>query len=205
MSNIVPVMAVGAYKTACEDSPNKLQIDAWLTDGKSAIWISRELMAQFNEKISDKSILKYKKYREEFLQKELEKSPLYQNKMNMLNQQLVDGIGKIREVDVIGKLADIVEYSAELLNDARDRDVHIKSAQDIRFVSQTMLDAIKIYGETVLQAQRFNKIEEDPTLLKPTTININVKAALTDVLSQAMNGNNFDIIDRLRNGASNNE
>ena len=36
-------MAVGAYQTACEASPNKQQIDQWLNEGKAAAWISREL------------------------------------------------------------------------------------------------------------------------------------------------------------------
>lgn len=198
------VMAVGAYRTLCEDSPNKIQIDTWLTEGKSCMWISRQLKQQFGESISDKSVNKYKKYREEFLQKELENSPLYQNKMNMLNQQLVDGIGKIREVDIMGKLADIIDYSADLLADARDNDIQIRNAQDIRFTSQTLLDAIKIYGETVLQAQRFQKINEDPSLLKPQTININIKSALVEVLQSAMQDgdNGYAIIDKLRNGVT---
>lgn len=198
------VMAVGAYRTLCEDSRNKIQIDTWLTEGKSCMWISRQLKAQFGESISDKSVNKYKKYREEFLQKELENSPLYQNKMNMLNQQLVDGIGKIREVDIMGKLADIIDYSADLLADARDNDIQIRNAQDIRFTSQTLLDAIKIYGETVLQAQRFSKIEQDPSLLKPQTININIKSALVEVLQSAMKDgdNGYAIIDKLRNGVT---
>lgn len=197
-------MAVGAYRTLCEDSPNKIQIDTWLTEGKSCLWISRQLKIQFSENISDKSVNKYKKYREEFLQKELEKSPLYQNKMNMLNQQLVNGIGKIREVDIMGRLADIIDYSADLLSDARDNDIQIRNAQDIRFTSQTLLDAIKIYGETVLQAQRFSKIEQDPSLLKPQTININIKSALVEVLQSAMKDgdNGYAIIDKLRNGVT---
>lgn len=197
-------MAVGAYRTLCEDSPHKIQIDTWLTEGKSCLWISRQLKIQFSENISDKSVNKYKKYREEFLQKELEKSPLYQNKMNMLNQQLVNGIGKIREVDIMGRLADIIDYSADLLSDARDNDIQIRNAQDIRFTSQTLLDAIKIYGETVLQAQRFSKIEQDPSLLKPQTININIKSALVEVLQSAMKDgdNGYAIIDKLRNGVT---
>ena len=43
-------MAVGAFQTACEASPNKQQIDMWLNEGKSNLWISRELQSRFNEK-----------------------------------------------------------------------------------------------------------------------------------------------------------
>lgn len=195
-------MAVGAYQTACEASPNKLQIDTWLNEGRSAIWISKELKAKYDESISDKSINKYKKYRDEFLKHELEKTPEYQGKMQHLNEQLVDGIGKIRQVDVMGRLADTIDQCAEMLNVARDDQIRIKNAQDMRFISQTMLDAIKIYGDTVLKAQRFNAVENDPTLLKPTTININVKTALVDILKGAMNSgdNGYELIDRLRRG-----
>lgn len=198
-------MAVGAYQTACEASPNKLQIDIWLNEGKPASWISRELSKQFGEKISDKAILKYRKYREEFIQKDLENDPLYKAKVQEVNQQLTDGIGKIRQVDVIAKLADIIDDSAEMLADAKMNGIQIRTAQDIRWTSQTMLDAIKLYGDTILKAQRFNAVENDPTLLKPTTINVNVKAVLTDVLTEAMNGGTggYDLIDKLRNGIIN--
>ena len=196
-------MAVGAYQTACESSPYKLQIDEFINEGKSSIWISKELKMRYNENISDKSITKYRKYREEFLQKELEKSPLYQGKMNMLNQQLVDGIGQIRQVDAIGKLADTIDNCATLINDAMDDEdrIKIKNAQDFRFISQTMLEAIKIYGDTVLKAQRFNAVEQDPSLLRPTTVNVNIKQALVGVLKDAMsNGSDgYGLIDKLRN------
>lgn len=199
-------MAVGAYMTACEASPNKMQIDIWLNENKSSMWISRELKKQFNESISDKAVSKYRKYREEFLQKEIEQTPEYQGKISQLNEQLIDGIGKIRQVDIMGKLADTIDQMSEMLADARDRDIQIKNAQDIRFISQAMLDAIKIYGDTVLKAQRFNAVNEDPTLLKPTTININVKTALIDMMKGVMeNGNGYEFIDQLRAGTQLND
>jgi hypothetical protein len=194
-------MAVGAYQTACESSPNKIQIDQWLNEDKSSMWISRELKMQFGETISDKSITKYRKYRQQAIQTELEKQPDYQAKIQAMNEHLVNGIGQIREVDVISKLADTIDDCAEMLADARDRDVQIKNVQDMRFVSQTMLDAIKIYGDTVLKAQRFNKVENDPTLLKPVTISVGAKDALKDILKEVMNdGNGYELIDKLRNG-----
>lgn len=196
-------MAVGAFQTACEQSPNKLQIDQWLNEGKACAWISRELKKQFGEEISDKSVNKYKKYRDEFIKHELEKDPNYQGKIQFLNQQMVDGIGKIREVDVIGKLADTIEHCSDMLLDAQNRDIQIKTAQDMRFISMTMLDAIKLYGDTVLKAQRFQAVNDDPSLLKPTTININVKQTLTDILKEVMNdgsGGGYGIIDKLRTG-----
>ena len=83
---ILMQLAVGAFQTACEASPNKLQIDQWLNEDKSCIWISRELKMRFQESISDKSISKYKKYRQEALQTELEKDPTYQAKIHTVNQ-----------------------------------------------------------------------------------------------------------------------
>ena len=71
-------------------------------------------------------------------------------------------------------------------------------------VQQTMLDAINAYGETMLNAQKFAEIQNDPSLLqhKSTTINIDVKMALTDILKGAVEdgGDGYSIIDRLRNG-----
>lgn len=197
-------MAVGNFQTACEKSINKQQIDIWLNEGKSSMWISRELKAKYGEYISDKGITKYRGYREEMLQEELMQDPLYQNKMQFINQQLVDGVGRIKEVDIIGKLADTIEQCTDMLQDARDRDIQIKTAQDVRFIQMSLLDAIKVYGDTVLKAQKYTAIKDDPSLLKPTQININVKSALTDILKEVMKdgGNGYDLIDRLRAGVN---
>lgn len=194
-------MAVGAYQTACEASPNKQQIDQWLNEGKAAAWISRELNRLYGEKISDRSIMKYKKYRDEWIQQEIEKDPLYQAQTQEIREQLNDGIGKIRKIDTISRLADVIDDSAAMLQQAKEDQVKIRTAQDFKFVAGTMLDAIKLYGDTVLKAQRFEKVNEDPSLLRPTTINVNVKAALTDILGNAMQTGGYDLIDKLR-GAS---
>ena len=82
--------------------------------------------------------------------------------------------------DTLAKLSDIIDQSANMLANVDMEVVKIKNAQDMRFITQNMLDAIKIYGDTVLKAQRFGAVENDPSLLKPTTINVNVKSALTD-------------------------
>lgn len=194
-------MAVGAYQTACEASPNRQQIDQWLNEGKAAAWISRELNRLYGEKISDRSIMKYKKYRDEWIQQEIEKDPLYQAQTQEIREQLNDGIGKIRKIDTISRLADVIDDSAAMLQQAKEDQVKIRTAQDFKFVAGTMLDAIKLYGDTVLKAQRFEKVNEDPSLLRPTTINVNVKAALTDILGNAMQSGGYDLIDKLR-GAS---
>ena len=191
-------MAVGEYRTACEASPNKQQIDAWLNEGKSCAWISRELNTRFGEKISDRSVAKYKKYRDDWIQAEIEKDPMYQAQTQEIREQLNDGIGKIKKIDVISKLADVIDDSAALLARAKEEQVRIKNAQDWKFVAGTMLDAIKLYGDTVLKAQRFQEVEKDPSLLRPTTINVNVKAALTDILGEAMHSGGYELIDKLR-------
>ena len=72
-------------------------------------------------------------------------------------------------------------------------------------VQQTMLEAIQAYGDTMLKAQQFKAVEDDPSLLKKdTNININIRTTLADILSDAMakggNGNGYGIVDQLRNG-----
>ena len=145
--------------------------------------------------------MKYKKYRDEWIQQEIEKDPLYQAQTQEIREQLNDGIGKIRKIDTISRLADVIDDSAAMLQQAKEDQVKIRTAQDFKFVAGTMLDAIKLYGDTVLKAQRFEKVNEDPSLLRPTTINVNVKAALTDILGNAMQSGGYDLIDKLR-GAS---
>lgn len=204
----LPQTRAGLYTTAAEQSPHKLQIDQWLNDDKSSMWISRELKIRYQESISDKSITKYRNYRKNLMQQELNKDPTYNGKMEIMQQTLVDSIGKVKEVDTMSHLADVIEQSADLLKDAHDRDIQVKNIQDMRFVSQTLLDAIKIYGDTVLKAQRYNAVQENPGLLKPTNINVNVKSALTDILKEVMNHGGTDgyaLIDKLRTGVELND
>lgn len=193
----------GSYQLACESSPNKIQIDTWLNEGKQIKWISEQLK-EMGDYISPNSISKYKKYREELIEKELQNSPEYVAVMGQVNQELQDSISKIRKVDMIGELADIIDHSAELLANARYEDIKINSIKDMRMIQQTMLEAISAYGETMLNAQKYAAIEDDPSLLqsKNTTININVKDTLTEILKNAINedGGGFDFIDKLRKG-----
>lgn len=197
----MPQMSTGMYQTACEKSPNRQQIDQWLNEGKSSVYISKKLMEIYGENISSKGILKYKKYRDEFIQKELEKSPEYQAKIKEVNEQMVNGIGKIRHIDTIGKLADVIDQTSEMLLEARGQ-LHINSVKDMSMVGDTLLNAIKLYGDTVLKAQRFDQVNKDPSLLKPQTINVNVKNVLSDLLKEAIQqGDGYSMIDKIR-GAS---
>ena len=197
----------GSYQLACEKSPNKQQIDIWLNEGKTQKWISDQLK-EMGDYISVNSIAKYKKYRDEQIQEELMEDPVYQAKVYEVNEQLNESIAKIRKVDMIGELATIIDHSAELLVDARERNIQVNSIKDLRMVQQTMLEAIQVYGDTMLKAQQYRAVEEDPSLLqkKNTTININIRSALTDILTDAMkkggNGDGYGIIDQLRNGVN---
>ena len=194
--------AIGTFQTACEMSPNKAQIDMWLNEGKSNSWISRELQSRFDEKISDKAVGKYRKQRDQMIQESLNADPNFQKKMTYANQQLVDGISKMQTVNVIDHLAQTIQDCAEMLQQAKVDEIKIKNVQDMRFVSMTMLDAIKQYGDVMLKMQRFNAVNDDPTLLKPQTINVNIRGALTDILKEAMAGGSggYALIDKLRAG-----
>ena len=197
-------VAIGTYQTACEMSPNRTQIDLWLNEGKSNLWISRELQSRFDEKISDKAIGKYRKYREQSIQEQLAEDPNFQKKMAYADQQLSNSIGKMQTVNVIDHLADTINHCAEMLAQAKMNDIQIRNVQDMRFVSMTMLDAIKQYGDVMLKMQRFSAVQDDPTLLKPQTINVNIRGALTDMLKGAMSGgtDGYALIDKLRAGIS---
>lgn len=197
-------VAIGTYQTACEMSPNRTQIDLWLNEGKSNLWISRELQSRFNEKISDKAIGKYRKYREQHIQEELSADPDFQKKMAYADQQLSMSIGKMQTVNVVDHLAQTIQDCANMLAQARMDDIKIKNVQDMRFVSMTMLDAIKQYGDVMLKMQRFNAVNEDPSILKPQTININIRGALTDILKGAMasGDSGYALIDKLRAGVA---
>ncbi len=198
-------MAEGMYKMGVEASPHKQQIDTWLNEGKALTWISNELKGMGGY-LSTNAISKYKKARDERIQKELEKTPEFKAKQQMVTEQFNDSVAKIQKVDLIGRLSELIEDSAELLEDAKMRDIQINSVKDMRMVQQTMLDAINAYGDTMLKAQQFEEINNDPSLLKKqsTTININVKSALTDILRSAMEegGDGYGIIDKLRAGVT---
>ena len=196
----------GMYALGCEASPHKQQIDQWINEGKPNKWISEQLR-ELGGYISPASIAKYKKHRDEQIMKELEDTPEFQAKQMMVTEKFNNSVAKIKEVDLIGRLSDMIEDSAELLEDAKMRGIQINSVKDLRMVQQTMLDAIAVYGETMLNAQKFAEIQNDPSLLqnKSTTININVKDTLTDILKGVMDDgtDGYSIIDRLRTGISN--
>lgn len=196
--------AIGTFQTACEMSPNKAQIDIWLNEGKSNSWISRELQTRFNEKISDKAVGKYRKQRDQLIQEQLSADPNFQKKMQYADQQLTNSISKMQTVNVIDHLADTINHCAEMLEQAKMNDIQIRNVQDMRFVSMTMLDAIKQYGDVMLKMQRFSAVNDDPTLLKPQTINVNIRGALTDILKDAMAGGagGYALIDKLRAGVA---
>lgn len=193
------------YALACETSPYRNEIDMWLNQNKGPKWISEQLKSFGDEYyVSPASITKYSKKRDEVIQKEIEETPIFQAKQQMVTEEFNKSVAKIQKVDLVGRLSELIEDSAELLEDAKFRGIQINSVKDMRMVQQTMLDAINTYGETMLNAQKFAEIQNDPSLLqnKSTTININVKSALTDILTEAMKtgGDSYGIIDKLREG-----
>lgn len=193
----------GMYQLGCEASPHRQKIDAWINEGKTNKWISEQLR-ELDGYISPTSISKYRKHRDEVIIKELEETPEFQAKQMMVTEQFNQSVAKIQKVDLIGRLSGLIEDSAELLADAKMRDIQINSIKDMRMIQQTMLDAISVYGETMLNAQKYDEINNNPSLLQNnnTTININIKSALTDILKGAMEdgANGYAIIDRLRSG-----
>lgn len=193
----------GMYQLGCEASPHRQKIDAWINEGKTNKWISEQLR-ELDGYISPTSISKYRKHRDEVIIKELEETPEFQAKQMMVTEQFNQSVAKIQNVDLIGRLSGLIEDSAELLADAKMRDIQINSIKDMRMIQQTMLDAISVYGETMLNAQKYDEINNNPSLLQNnnTTININIKSALTDILKGAMEdgANGYAIIDKLRSG-----
>lgn len=191
------------YQLGCEASPHRQKIDTWINEGKTNKWISEQLR-ELDGYISPTSISKYRKHRDEVIIRELEETPEFQAKQMMVTEQFNQSVAKIQKVDLIGRLSGLIEDSAELLADAKMRDIQINSIKDMRMIQQTMLDAISVYGETMLNAQKYDEINNNPSLLQNnnTTININIKSALTDILKGAMEdgANGYAIIDKLRSG-----
>ena len=188
----------GMYATACEQSPHKNKIDQWLNENKSFSFISKQLEA-LGEKISDKSISKYAKYRDQGIQEKLNDDPVYQAQIQTANATLVEEVGKIKQVNVMNHISETIAQCAEMLRDAQLNDIQIKNVQDMRYVQMTMLESLKLYGDIVMKAQAMQKIEDDPTLLKPT-VNVNVKNVLVDMLGNLDDNQKFSIIDKIRTG-----
>lgn len=196
------------YQLACEASPHKDQIDIWLNENKPNKFISDSLREMGDEfYISTNSIAKYRQYRDDMFKQELEELPEFKAKKMEIQAQLNASVGKVQVVDLVGRLGSVIEDSAELLLQAKTDDIRIQSVKDLRMVQQTMIEAVKVYGETMLNAQKFKAIEDNPDLLtnSNTTININVKNALTDILKGAISdgGEGFNLVDKLRSGLTN--
>jgi hypothetical protein len=186
----------GMYATACEQSEHKNKIDKWLNEGKSFSFISKQLET-LGDKISDKSIGKYAKYRDTHIQGELLKDPVYQAQVAQANATLVEEVGKIKQVNVLNHIAETIEHCAELVQGAKLDDIRVKTVQDLRYVQMTMLESLKLYGDTMLKAQQMQKIEDDPSLIKPT-VNLNVKNVLVDMLGGVDDAIRFKLIDGIR-------
>lgn len=189
----------GTYATACEKSPHRTSIDKWMNEGKSNLWISKQLTG-LGEKISDKSISKYRQYRDEHLTKELMEEPMYQAQIQKANETLIEEVGKFKQINVLNHLADTIEYCAELIEFSKEDNIRVKGVQELRFVQMTMLETLKIYTDTIMKAQQFAKIEEDPSLLKPT-VTMNVKNVLVDLLGNMNSEQKFALIDKIRVGS----
>ena len=191
----------GTYATACESSQYKQDIDKWINEGRSNAWISRQLES-LGDKISDKSVSKYRGYREEHVHKELVKDPLYQAQILEANNVLIEEVGKIKQINVMNHIAETIEHCADLLQTSKDNDIQIRNVQDIRYIQMSMLESIKMYGDIIMKAQAFAKIEENPDLLRPTQ-NVNVKSVLVELLGGMNNEQRAEFVDRIRRGVGN--
>ena len=80
-------------------------------------------------------------------------------------------------------------------------NVTIRNVADMRMVQMTMLDALKLYGDTMLKAQRMQAVNDDPSLLKPT-INVDVKSLLKEMLMGGDGDARTQLVDQLRAGLS---
>lgn len=196
-------MADGMYQLACESSPHRQQIDAWINEGKSNVWISDQLR-ELGGYISVASIAKYKKHRDEIITREVMETPEFQAKQIMVTEEFNKSVAKIQKVDLIGRLSEVIEDSAEMLAEAKMNGIQINNVKDMRMIQQTLIDAVKVYGETMLNAQKYQEIQNDPSLLghSNTTININVRETLVDILKGEVEdgSSGYGLIDRLRAG-----
>ena len=190
----------GGYTTACEKSKYRQDIDRWINEGKSNNWISQQLKS-LGSPISGVSIAKYRKYREEHLQEQLMENPMYQAQVQKANDTLLTEVGKFKQVNVVNHLGNVIEHCANLIEGAKLDQIKIKNIQDLRFVQMTMLDGLKLYTDVIMKAQQMQKIEDDPTLIKPT-VNVNVKNVLVDMLSNMTQEQKFEFIDKIRHGVN---
>lgn len=182
---------------AVEKSPNRDQIEAWFVKGKSVPWIHKNLKEKFGEYISVNSIQKYSKFRRSKIEAEMHEQSDYTQKMRQLESTLIAKTEAIKEVDIQAGLNDILNYNAELLQQAKHDEIRIKSAQEIRFVQQSMIDAYRLRLEALEHYQKYNAIEKNPDLLRPTT-NIQMTETIRDAISEIIAQNGFAEIDRLR-------
>jgi hypothetical protein len=192
--------------TAVEKSRYRQQVDIWFNENVSNAEISRRLR-EMGEDISDVSIGKYRRYREDFIAAELTEDPITQGKLQTVNQALVDGASKVKEIDVLGHLSTIIEQTSSIIARAVEDpgQIEVKNAQQLRFMQQTMLDSLRLYGDTMATIQKMQAIKKDPELLRPQVINTNVKDVLYDILGGMDANARTRLIDKLRGSAGESE
>jgi len=185
-------------KSACGQSPYKPQIDAWLNEGKSFSFISKELK-KLGDPISDKAIGRYARGRQESAHKMLvANNPTYKHEVKKVNQEIADSVSQFKVINTLNHLAEAIEGNAKLMAEGMDAVV-VENAQDLRYVTQNMLDAIKLHAELTMQAQKFAKIEEDPSLLRPTQSQ-EVKSVIINMFGEMDDDAKYKMADLLRAG-----
>jgi len=189
----------GKYALACEKSPYKVDIDTWLNEGKSYSWISKQLEL-LGDPISPNSVSKYAKHRQAMVSKKLMEDPTYQDAVNHIKSNIQDGITQVKQLDLMGQLDDVISSNSSLI--ARyAHDVVIETAQDLRYVSQSVIQAIEAKGKLALMSQKHQsnakEMEENNGKLSAGG---QMKSVLSDILAAMTPEERTSLIDKMRNG-----
>jgi hypothetical protein len=199
MPNGQNTMAYIEGNSKCVMSPNKALIDKMLNEHASFTSINKKL-AELGESISVPAISAYAKKRENALLSSAVLSPEFQETSKRMMSMYNNAIGKIKGVDLLGKLESLIKYSEELVDDARIAGaVEIKNAKDLSMVGETLVKAITEYSKVIQIAQQIKEIDDDPSLIRPQNINVEIKDQIVNVLQDSIKSGNFGMVDQIRN------
>lgn len=187
------------------DSPWKAKIDDLLfkkslSDRAVALWLEKN--APVDAHYNWQQIRYYRQAREKDAKYALEKVPEFQEYKMAVREEINNSILAIRNIDIIGKLTEIIGDTSERLQQASDK-VKITSTRDYNDTQRLMLETIRLYGELMLENERYIDLRErreNPTAKQTTnnTININLRESLADILRSATQEGDYSAIDAMR-------
>lgn len=126
----------------------------------------------------------------------------YRNFKMAVKEEVNNSILAMRNVDIVQQLTEVIGDVSDRLSHATPNAKKIQTAKDYNDTQRILLETIKLYGELMLLNERYHDFVDkrtNPQASKPqTTININLKESLADILKTATQNGDYSAVDQMR-------